>query len=260
MMGVIIFLLLVLVAIVLWGLVVIFKALKNDLDSIEKAKNWPQIFDAQIRASIRKHKYNLNQESKRLTIHDAYGNADKTQWENEGINYFITNILWPEIGLSDLSDLINAHDPNDLNSDLISPARQKILQMIAEEIDGITSPSKSDNDINQLSGLEFESFCKDILEGAGWHTTTTIASGDQGVDLIATKGGIRVCIQCKRYGSPVGNSAIQEVTAGKLHWQGTHAVVVSNAGFTYSAKVLARSTGVLLVSHEELIDLEKRLE
>jgi restriction system protein len=253
----IIFLLLILLAIVTWGLVTVVKFSKDGFKSIEKVKNWPEDFKDQARACIRKHRYNLNQEIKRLTMVDAYGQIDSTQWENEGLDYFVVNILWPEIGLSELS---NIHKSDDPLWNLILPNRQKILQTIKEEIEGISDTNHSNEDINLLSGIEFEAICKDRLEKANWQITTTVASGDQGVDLIATKGGTRVCIQCKRFASPVGNSAVQEVTAGKLHWHGTHAVVVSNAGFTKSAQALARSTGVLLMSHEELADLENRLD
>ena len=252
----IIFLLIILLVIVSWGLVAIVKFSKDGFKSIENAKNWPVDFQDQARACIRKYKYNLNQEIKRLTIVDAYGQTDSAQWENEGLEYFIINILWPEIGLSELN---NIHKSDDPLWNLILPNKQKILQMIREEVEGISDLNQSSEDINLLSGVEFESLCKDKLEKANWQITTTVASGDQGVDLIATKGGTRVCIQCKRFASPVGNSAVQEITAGKLHWHGTHAVVVSNAGFTKSAQALARSTGVLLMSHDELADLENRL-
>ena len=255
-MGFIIFLLVILLAIVSWGLVTVIKFSKDGFKSIENAKNWPEDFKDQTRICIRKHRYNLNQEIERLTMVDAYGQADSTQWENEGLEYFIVNVLWPEIGLSELRKI---HKSDDQLLNLVLPNRQKILQMIKEETEGIGNTNQRNEDINLLSGVEFESLCKDRLEKANWQITTTVASGDQGVDLIATKGGTRVCIQCKRFASPVGNSAVQEVTAGKLHWHGTHAVVVSNAGFTKSAQALARSTGVLLMSHDELADLENRL-
>jgi len=252
-----IFLLIILALLICAVLAGAVKFAKDGINSVNESKNWPKTFENNIRASISKHKYSLAQESKRLTAVDAYGKADASEWENDGVDYFITNILWPEIGLSELKSIQKTDDPM---FDFISPGRAKILEMINEEIGGIKNSSLGSNDINELSGIEFETICKESLESTGWHITTTVASGDQGVDLIATKGGTRVCIQCKRFSSPVGNSAVQEVTAGKLHWHGTHAVVVSNAGFTKSARALARSTGVLLMSHEELADLENRLE
>ena len=89
----------------------------------------------------------------------------------------------------------------------------------------------------------------------GWHVECTPKTGDQGVDLIASSGSIRLCVQCKRYSKAVGNSAVQQVVAGKIHYKGTLGAVVTNAGFTSSAQELAKSTGVLLLSTEELEEL-----
>ena len=87
----------------------------------------------------------------------------------------------------------------------------------------------------------------------------TNESNDQGVDLIASIENLKVCIQCKRYTNPVGNKAVQEIIAGQQFYGGTHAVVVSNAGFTKSAQTLASKTGVILISDEELENLEDYL-
>ena len=54
----------------------------------------------------------------------------------------------------------------------------------------------------------------------------------------------------------MGNKAVQEVAAGMIHWNGTHAVVVGKSGFTKSAKNLAASTNVILTSDSALENLE----
>ena len=115
------------------------------------------------------------------------------------------------------------------------------------------------NDIDSMTGMQYENFCKSILVKAGWEVEDTPASGDQGVDLIASLDDMRVCIQCKRLKRKVGNGAVQEVAAGLQHYKGTHAVVVSNAGFTKAAERLAESTQVVLISEMELEELEDRL-
>jgi HJR/Mrr/RecB family endonuclease len=80
------------------------------------------------------------------------------------------------------------------------------------------------------------------------------------VDLIAThKSGRRVCIQCKYHAKPVGNSAVQEVAAGRTYYSGTHAVVVSGSGFTRSAIQLARAAGVVLLNTDDLEFLSDKL-
>ena len=94
-----------------------------------------------------------------------------------------------------------------------------------------------------MSGDEYEKYCKYILKQRGGIVELAPKSGDQGVDLIATKEYLKVCIQCKRYSKPVGNKAIQEIFTGKQFYSGSHGVLVSNAGFTKSAKTLAKKLG-----------------
>ena len=109
---------------------------------------------------------------------------------------------------------------------------------------------------NEMSGSDYEEYCSNILSNAGWKVSITKASNDQGVDIVAEIENLKYCIQCKRYSNPVGNKAVQEVYAGKDHYGGTHSVLVSNAGFTKSAKELAKSLGVILISDIELDKLE----
>ena len=75
-------------------------------------------------------------------------------------------------------------------------------------------------------------------------------------DVIAEKAGLRLIVQCKRYGRPVGNAAVQEVAAATLHWSGDMAAVVSNAGFTPAARKLAGTTGVYTFTPEDHLGLD----
>jgi hypothetical protein len=112
-------------------------------------------------------------------------------------------------------------------------------------------------EVNEMTGVEYEDHCQKILQDLGWQIETTATTGDQGVDLIAVKNQSRICIQCKCYSSPVGNKAVQEAIAGMGFYRGTHAAVVTNAGFTKSAKELAASAGVILLSDFELSNLDQ---
>lgn len=71
--------------------------------------------------------------------------------------------------------------------------------------------------VDGMDGHQFERFCADLLRKNGFvDVKITPGSGDQGVDIIAVKNGIRYAIQCKNYSSPLGNTPIQEVCAGKM--------------------------------------------
>jgi len=105
-------------------------------------------------------------------------------------------------------------------------------------------------------GVEFEIACRDALETHGWVARLTPASGDQGVDVIAQKGDIVLVVQCKLRSSKVGNTAVQEIIAGKAHYRASHAAVVSNSEFTPAARALAASCDVILLHPDRLRELD----
>lgn len=101
--------------------------------------------------------------------------------------------------------------------------------------------------IDGMEGHDFEYFCADLLRRNGFsEVSVTKGSGDQGVDVLATKGGIKYAIQCKNYASALGNTPVQEVNAGKTFYNCHVGVVMTNSTFTSGAKTLAQATGVLL--------------
>ena len=104
-------------------------------------------------------------------------------------------------------------------------------------------------------GIKFENHCMEILKQNGWEVKETPNTEDQGVDLIASINDLRICIQCKNHKKAVGNKAVQEISAGKLFWKGTYAILVSKSGFTKSAQKLAKSNKVKLINEFQLKDL-----
>lgn len=107
--------------------------------------------------------------------------------------------------------------------------------------------------------LEFEKWCKDQLVAAGWIASLTSGSGDQGVDIVAIKKGVRAVFQCKLWRNPVGNKAVQEVFAGQTHYGASLAFVISESGFTRRAEELAERTSVLLITSRDLRSLDRFL-
>lgn len=109
------------------------------------------------------------------------------------------------------------------------------------------------------NGLDFEHWVGQALEANGWHVEVTQGSNDQGLDVIAKKNGLSVGLQCKRYSGSVGNQAVQEAFAGTRHMTLDYAAVLTNSKYTKSAKELATSIGVLLLSPEDIPRLEQFL-
>ncbi len=112
------------------------------------------------------------------------------------------------------------------------------------------------NEINLLSGTEFESYVARILQRCVWQVSGTPTTGDQGADLIASKGDRKIAIQAKRYTSTVGNSAVQEVVGAVRFYGANEGCVITNSSFTPSARALAQKNNIRLIEGSSLDKLE----
>lgn len=106
-------------------------------------------------------------------------------------------------------------------------------------------------EIDAMDGHDFEDWCAEALRNSGFtNVSVTPGSGDQGVDVLAEKDGIKYAIQCKRYSSDLGNTPVQEVYLGKAFYKCHVGVVLTNQHFTAGAKEAASASGVLLWDRE----------
>lgn len=111
-------------------------------------------------------------------------------------------------------------------------------------------------DFDHMDGHEFENFCATILKQNGFkNVSVTKCSGDQGIDILASKDGIKYGIQCKCYASEVGNKAVQEAFSGKTFYNRHVGVVLTNNYFTPSAKELAEKNGIILWDRKQLLKM-----
>ena len=109
-------------------------------------------------------------------------------------------------------------------------------------------------DIDLMSGIEFENFLCSFFSNQGYECSTTKASGDQGIDLIAEKDGVVIAIQAKCYTGTVGNHAVMEAFAGMKYYKANRCMVITNSTFSKSAIDLAQANGVILWDRQILIE------
>lgn len=151
-------------------------------------------------------------------------------------------------------DSIFLHEPEEPAA-IVAPSRQEELHKYG----GLDAELLT---IDMMEGHDFERWCADALELNGFtHVEVTKGSGDQGVDILATKDGVKFAFQCKRYKSPLGNSPVQEVHAGKSFYDCHACGVITNQTFTVGAKDLALKLGVILWDSTWIIEqLQKKYE
>ena len=127
------------------------------------------------------------------------------------------------------------------------------------EIEESPNPQPTGISIDYMDGHQFEKFCGELLRKNGYYDVdVTRGSGDQGIDIIAFKDGIKFGIQCKCYASDIGNKAVQEAFSGKTYYNCHVGAVLTNRYFTRSAIDLAKKNGVLLWDRGHLLDMVKK--
>jgi peptidoglycan hydrolase-like protein with peptidoglycan-binding domain len=192
-----------------------------------------------ISDGVRKETYDTVSEHMRALVrkrfqtlrHDDYGNLLREPWEKE-ITYFMETVLSPrvqQLGYEEYAFYVTM---------------QLVLRLTIDEwVKQQTGASESLTLGPNLTPTDYEQYCAGQLRLAGWSADTTKASGDQGTDIVAQKGDLRLVVQCKLYSHPVGNKAVQEIAAARAHERADYAAVVSNSRYTLLRSNLPKPIG-----------------
>ena len=100
--------------------------------------------------------------------------------------------------------------------------------------------------VDRLNGRAFEKYLCAQFRHLGYRVTLTDYSHDYGADLILRRRGEKIVVQAKRYERNVGIAAVQEAVGSVAYYDADRAMVVTNSGFTKSARNLARQNNVEL--------------
>lgn len=99
--------------------------------------------------------------------------------------------------------------------------------------------SASIEQVDKMSGAEFEEFMEHFFMRKGYKVTRTKLSGDFGVDLIIERNQRKYGIQLKRYSNKVSLKAVQELLGGLEYYNLDEGIVITNNFFQNSAIDLA---------------------
>jgi restriction system protein len=176
---------------------------------------------------------------------DPYDIEQAAKWENEK-KYIISKVIPEHLSKA-------GHSQGAIERVTRGSGHNPILAAIEEAARAAKTKDVFANISSVSTGIEYEVYCAEALRRAGWDARLTTVTGDQGTDIIAERDGKRVVVQCKFYSTPVGNKAVQEAAAARLHERADQAIVVSNAAYTKAARQLAGTTGVILLHHDDLV-------
>jgi HJR/Mrr/RecB family endonuclease len=194
-------------------------------------------------AAIKQHLPSLVRRRQQLDRKDPYGKPLLDQWIKE-VMYFMTQHVEP----------------------CLTPRERRHFAKERANIAGLihawVEHEREQNPAflafsDDMTANQFEAFCAEQLRHVGWDAHVTKQSRDQGVDVVAEKDGIRVVLQCKLYSRPVGNKAVQEIAAARMHERANYGVVVSNHKYTPDAEQLASTNNILLIHYTDLPKLSE---
>lgn len=115
--------------------------------------------------------------------------------------------------------------------------------------------------INSLSGVEFEMVCKRLLENMGFDVETTKTTGDGGIDLIAYNHqpllSGKYIIQCKRYTGSVGEPVIRDLYGVITSERANKGILMTSGTVTKQAQLFAQDKPIELIDGVKMQELLK---
>lgn len=115
--------------------------------------------------------------------------------------------------------------------------------------------------LQSLEPTEFENLVSTLLVQMGFNVSTTKASGDGGIDIVAINEqpivGGQYIVQCKRYatGNNVGEPAIRDLF-GVMHSENANkGILITTSDFTRQAILFAEDKAIELINGSKLLSL-----
>lgn len=115
--------------------------------------------------------------------------------------------------------------------------------------------------LRHMDPYRFEHFVAGLLQAMGYRATATVASGDGGVDVIASRDALAIeppiiKVQCKRTTSTIGAPDVQRLAGALAHGGSELGLFVTLGAYSADALHLERTRQDLrLINGKQLIDL-----
>lgn len=115
--------------------------------------------------------------------------------------------------------------------------------------------------LQSIGPIEFENLVTTLLIKMGFDAATTKASGDGGIDIIATNEqpivGGKYVVQCKRYatGNNIGEPIVRELFGVMMHENANKGILIATSEFTRQAVSFAQNKAIELINGNTLMQL-----
>jgi restriction system protein len=105
-----------------------------------------------------------------------------------------------------------------------------------------------------MSPVEFERFIARLFRNMGYKVKETATTGDEGIDLLVSKGTRTGVVQCKRYRGNVGQPVVRDLYGAMIHNRADEAFLVTTGRVSLPAQQWANGKPIHLVDGTELME------
>lgn len=112
--------------------------------------------------------------------------------------------------------------------------------------------------LRRMDPITFEHFVGYYYQQQGYRVYTTVASGDEGVDLYLRKGLRTGVVQVKRYSGTVGQPVVRDLYGAMVHNSARHAALVTSGTVSQAAERWAEDKPIDLIDGHELLSWTRR--
>jgi len=114
----------------------------------------------------------------------------------------------------------------------------------------------------EYSPIEFEHITAEIFRQLGFDAKVTPASADEGLDVILSRTGSQIGVQCKQHKHPIGPAPIREFIGALAAADLDEGYFVTTSNFTDAAKQASRKSPIKihLIPGEGIGELQNRVK
>ena len=121
---------------------------------------------------------------------------------------------------------------------------------------GTSTPHVNNRDkLKTMDGLEFEHWVAHLFRRAGFQVEVTQASGDHGIDLVASSQGRLIAVQCKRWDGTVGEPILRDLYGAMMAMNAHSGCLVTTGSITAQAHQFAKDKPISLLDFDSVMEI-----